>query len=123
MAEISDTTLYIAAGAVLLPKLVEMAFGAVKWSAARNVKNADDAQEAVKEELKALSDRVDKNERAVDRLTASHDSHKESMNTAMGSIDGRRTLRRVLRRSSRQGCWGNILFIFNILSETNGRRG
>lgn len=87
--EISETTAIVGAGVLLLPKLIEMGVTFVKWSVGRNVAAVDEEKKSAASAAGKLSERVDKLDRELLQLQAAHSSHKDAMNTAMGSIDGR----------------------------------
>lgn len=89
MADISESTVFIAVGMFVLPRAIDAVIGAFKFSAKRNVDNEDKAREKAEHDFQQLRDKVDKLDRDVVSLTASHTMHKDSMNTALGSIDGR----------------------------------
>ena len=89
MADISETTVFIATGMFLLPRLIDATIGAFRWSAQRNVETADKAKEKAEKEFDELVEDVGRLDRDVVQLTAAHNAHKDSVNTALGSIDGR----------------------------------
>jgi hypothetical protein len=89
MADISESTVFIAVGMFVLPRAIDAIIGAFKFSAKRNVENEDKAKEKAETEFHQLRDKVDKLDRDMVSLTASHASHKDLMNSALGSIDGR----------------------------------
>lgn len=90
MADVSDTALYVAAGAFVVPKMADLLVGFFKGSVTRNIEAADRAQEKLEEKVERLGSEVQ-------RLSSAHDSHQ----AALGSIDGR--LLALDRRIAEQG--------------------
>jgi hypothetical protein len=82
LADVTDTAIYVAVGAYAVPKMADLALSFFKGSVTRNIEAADKAQEAVVADVKRL-------DRELLLLKGAHDAHKEAVNTALGSIDGR----------------------------------
>lgn len=87
--DINETTVFLALGVYMLPKLIDMGLGFTKWSAKRNVEKADKEEEKKENELEKVKDDMQRLDREVLKLTSAHESHKEMVSTALGGIDGR----------------------------------
>lgn len=89
MAELSDTTIFLAAGALLLPKLIDGAVGFARWSAHRNVESADKEKDKAEQEFDKLRELVSELGSDMIKVSAAHSAHKDMMTSALGGIDGR----------------------------------
>lgn len=89
MAEISDTAMYVAAAALVLPKIIDLGFTLFKGSLNRNIETADRAQAEAKKAVAELDEKFDALDRKLERFETTHTGEKAALNTSLGSIDGR----------------------------------
>jgi chromosome segregation ATPase len=88
-AGLSETAIYVVAGAYLVPKMADLVVGFFKGSVTRNINAADKAQEKATGDLEALKVKITEVVHSVERLEDRHTTHKDTMTSALGQIEGR----------------------------------
>lgn len=89
MAEISDGAIYVVAGSLIVPKLVDLVMAMFKGSLARNIEAADKAQAKAQKDVEELGKKVEYLDRKLERLADNHTTQKDATNQFQGEVRGR----------------------------------
>lgn len=91
MSDISDTSVYVMAAAMLAPKVIDLAKDLFKGSVKRNIDTADKADDKRDERLEKLEGNFRTLETQLNNLTTAHEFHKDSISRELGNITGQLT--------------------------------
>lgn len=91
MSDISDSSLYVVAAALLVPKLVDLGKDLFTGSVKRNIDTADKADVKRDDKLEKLEGKVNTLETQLNNLSTAHEFHKDSISRELGNITGQIT--------------------------------
>lgn len=91
MSDISDTSLYVVAGSLLVPKAIELVTSFFKGSVKRNIDTADKEDEKRDKKLEDVEKKLTDHELKLRELDTSHVNHKDSIAKELGNIIGQLT--------------------------------
>ena len=85
---ISDTSIYVVGGALVLPRVIDLLTSLFKGSVNRNVEHEDTVKAELKSDVEALEQAHTSFKLDLQRVTLEHANHRESLAESLGNIKG-----------------------------------